>query len=63
MPTIRIKTVKAEKRMTDKVTPQQVRAINRMLHDPEKHAQALIAMQDMQRRLGEQMEKRRRNEE
>lgn len=48
--------------MTDKVTPQQVRAINRMLHDPEKHAQALIVMQDMQRRLGEQMEKRRRNE-
>lgn len=49
--------------MTDKVTPQQVRAINRMLHDPEKYAQALIAMQNMQRRLGEQMEKRRRNEE
>jgi len=33
-----------------------------MLHDPEKHAQALIAMRDMQERLREQMNRRRKND-
>ncbi len=42
------------------VTPQEVRAINRMLRDPEKYPTAITTVKYMQEKLREQMNKRKK---